>query len=77
MRQPTNSTPRAQSWVQKDKVDLGGEWTNGKYPQSMGQIIPDLIGQVKDSCICFSKSDGHRGKDVIGFAFIKEGQSLR
>lgn len=77
MRQPTNSAPRAQSWVEKDKVDLGGEATNGKYPQSMGQIIPDLIGQVKDSCICFSKIDRHLGKDVIGFAFIKEGQLLR
>lgn len=50
----------------------GGEWTNGKYRQSMGQIVPDLIGQVKDSRICFTKSDRHQGKHVIGFAFIRK-----
>ena len=39
----------------------------------MGQGIPDLISQGKDLGIRLSESDGQQGKDVVRFAFVKEG----
>lgn len=76
MRKPCDaaynkSAPRAQSGVEENKEDLERQMEN--ILQRMGQVIPDLISQGKDLGICLSESDGQQRKDVIRFAFVKEG----
>ena len=59
--------------MERDDADMEGQTEN--VVQSMGRIIPDVMGQVKCSGICFSKSGRQQRKDEIRFAFIKEGRS--
>lgn len=49
--------------MERDDADTEGQTEN--VVQSMGQIIPDVMGQVKGSGICFSKSGRQQGKDEI------------
>lgn len=41
------------------------EGQTGNALQSVGQIIPDVMGQVNGLGICFSKSGRQQGKDEV------------